>query len=830
MIEARAARLQALTAALSAAVDPETVAAAIIDQALPALHANAGNVYLLSDNARELVSIAAVGYDETVLTQARRLPADGPTMMAEVVRHGEAIILPSWEERLTRYPHHRTVHAAGGDRAVAGLPLEAKGRTIGALSLAFPTDRDFDSGERRFMATVAGLCAQALDRALLHQSLRESETRFRLLVDAMPQIAWVIDAATGELEYLNHRWFDYTGAERGLPSTQEVNAFIHPDERPATEARWADAFRTGEPFEAELRLRAADGSYRWFLTRSVPVPDERGRTVKWFGTSTDIDDSKRTDAAQRFLADLGQLLGTSLDVTDTLRQVTRLAIPTLGDYSFVDLVLPGGEVRRVAWAHLVPDQERLFDAQLAGFAPRQIHPIHPIAGTLEKGTPHLAPDVSDEWLRKIAFSPAHLAFLRSLHFHSQLTVPLIARGHTLGAITFCFTDLSGRHHTPGDLLLAQEVASRVAIAVDNARLYREARDAEAKVRRLLDAGVVGVFVADPERILEANDRFLAIVGYGRDTLEAGGLRWREMTPPEFAERDACAIAELDARGVCAPFEKEYIRGDSSRVPILLGAAELQREPTQWIGFVVDLTDRKRAENEWRAFIDATAHDIRNPLTAILGQSELLLRRLRRDGEASLDDVAQKGAAIVTAAKRAAGLIDDLIDTARMQAGQPLELRPAPVDLIALLATSATEAARASTSHGIRNDHDAEMLVAIVDGPRIERVIRNILDNAIKYSPDGEEIIVRAHSEKHGAGRRAVISISDRGIGIPAADQPRVFERFHRGSNVASRIQGSGIGLSGARQIVEQHGGTIEVQSEEGVGSTFTVRLPLAPAG
>jgi PAS domain S-box-containing protein len=830
MIEARAARLQALTAALSAAVDPETVAAAIIDQALPALRANAGNVYLLSDDARELVSIAAVGYDEAVLDRARRLPVDGPAMLAEVVRRGEAIILPTWEERLARYPHHRTVHAVGGDRAVVGLPLAAKGRTIGALSLAFPTDRDFDSGERRFMATVADLCAQALDRARLHRSLQESEARFRLLVDAMPQIAWVIDAVSGELEYLNDRWFDYTGAERGLLSTQLVNAFIHPDEQLAIEERWAEAFRVGEPFEAELRLRAADGSYRWFLTRAVPVPDERGRVVKWFGTSTDIDNSKRADRSQKFLADLGQLLGTSLDVTDTLRQVTRLAIPTLGDYSFVDLVLPDGGVHRVAWAHVESSQEHVLDAQLADFAPRQIHPIHPIARTLEIGASHLVPDVSDEWLQQIAFSPSHLAFLRSLHFRSQLTVPLTARGQTLGAITFCFTDRSGRRHTPDDLLLAREVAGRVAIAVDNARLYREARDAEAKVRRLLDAGVVGVFVADPERIIEANDRFLAIVRYPRAALDRGGLRWREMTPPEFAERDDCAIAELDARGVCTPFEKEYIRGDGSRIPVLLGAAELRRAPTQWIGFVLDLTDRKRAENEWRAFIDATAHDIRNPLTAILGQSELLLRRTRRVGAVSLEEVEQKGAAIVTAARRAAGLIDDLIDTAHLQAGQPLELRPAAVDLIALLATSAEEARRASPSHVIRNEHDGETLVAIVDGPRIERVVRNILDNAIKYSPDREEIVVRAHVERHEAGRWAVITISDRGIGIPAADLPRVFERFHRGSNVANRIQGSGIGLGGARQIVEQHGGTIDVQSEEGVGSTFTVRLPLAPGG
>ena len=573
-------------------------------------------------------------------------------------------------------------------------------------------------------------------------------------------------------------------------------------------------------------MRAADGSYRWFLTRSVPVPDERGRIVKWFGTSTDIDDSKRAAAAQRILADLGTLLGASLDVAETLRDVTRWAVPTLGDYSFVDLVQPDGTVQRVAWAHVDPGEERVFDESLARFAPRQLHPVHPIALTLENGTPHLVPNVNDGWLQRIAFSPDHLAFLRSLHFRSQLTVPLSARGQTLGAITFCFTDASGRRHTPDDLRIAREVADRVAVGVDNARLYREARDAEAKVRRLLEAGVVGAIVADTERILEANDQFLTMVGSTRQDLAEGRLRWPEMTPPEYAALDARAIAELDERGSCTPYEKAFFRRDGSRVPVLLGAVELQREPRQWISYVVDLTERKRAENEWRGFIDAIAHDIRNPLTAILGQSELMLRRLRRDGAVSPGDVAQQAAAIVTAAKRAAGLIDDLIDTAHVQAGRPVELRPAAVDLIAVIATSVEETRRAAPSRAIRHERDGETVAAIVDGPRIERVIRNILENAIKYSADGDEVVVGARVEERGAERWAAITISDRGIGIPAADLPHVFERFHRGSNVSREIAGSGIGLSGARQIVEQHGGTIEIQSTEGEGSAFTVRLPL----
>jgi signal transduction histidine kinase len=112
---------------------------------------------------------------------------------------------------------------------------------------------------------------------------------------------------------------------------------------------------------------------------------------------------------------------------------------------------------------------------------------------------------------------------------------------------------------------------------------------------------------------------------------------------------------------------------------------------------------------------------------------------------------------------------------------------------------------------------------------MERVIRNMLDNAIKYSPAGGDIVVRADAEECGDGTWAVLAIQDRGIGIPAADLPFVFDRFHRGGNVAGRIAGSGIGLTGARQIVEQHGGAIAVESREGEGSTFTLRLPLAPS-
>jgi PAS domain S-box-containing protein len=821
-------QLQDLTAALSAALDPESVGAAIIERAMPALGANAGNVFLIDSAARELRSVAVLGYEPEIEQWARRLPLDGPTLVAEVARRGEPILLATWEERIARYPHHRRVHARGGDRAVAGLPLQVEGRTIGALSLAFPSDRAFDDDDRRFMATIADLCSQALERARLYEAVHLSEARFRQLADAIPQIAWVTSGDGTTMEYVNKRWCDYTGLDRGPGPAALANEPIHPDDWPVVADRWAEAFRTGEPFQSELRLRAADGTYRWFLSRSAPVRDGAGTITKWFGTSTDIDDAKRVETNQRFLAELGQTLASSLDPEETLRRVTRLVVPELADYCFADLTQADGQIRRVAWTHVDPDEQRVFDERLAQYLPARLHPEHPISRTLETGEPQLVPNVTSSWLERIAFSPEHLEFMRDRNFRSQMTIPLRARDRTVGALTFCFTGASGRRFSPENLAFALELAERVALAVDNARLYTEARDAEAKVRRLLDAGVVGVNVTDDDRILEANDHFLEMVGYTREELDSGRLSWREMTPPEYVELDARATAEMAERGVCTPFEKEYIRPDGSRIPILFGAAALQRDPPLSICFILDLTERRRGEEEWRAFIDATAHDLRNPLTAVLGQTQLLQRRLQRDGEVDRDDAESRLAAIATSAGRAAGLIDDLMDTARLQAGQPLELRQRSIDIVAMVRACAAEAQRVSPSHGVCVESNTSSLPVRADGTRIERVVRNMLDNAIKYSPAGGDVLVHAWRQEDDGENWAVVTIEDHGLGIPASDLAYVFDRFHRGGNVHRHIAGSGIGLTGAKQIVAQHGGTITVQSAEGEGSTFTLRLPLAP--
>jgi signal transduction histidine kinase len=221
-----------------------------------------------------------------------------------------------------------------------------------------------------------------------------------------------------------------------------------------------------------------------------------------------------------------------------------------------------------------------------------------------------------------------------------------------------------------------------------------------------------------------------------------------------------------------------------------------------------------------------SHDLKGPLTAIAGQAQLIQRRLAQPEALDLGDMDEALERIKRATGRLSALVNELLDVARLQAGRPLQLHLRTTDLVELTRRMAGEWQETAPHHRIRVESALLSLVGTWDQFRLERVLDNLLGNAVKYSPRGGEIVLSIA----GDGDRAVLTVRDQGIGIPEPDLPRVFERFHRGANVARRTRGSGIGLSGARQIVEQHGGTITVESQERLGSAFTVRLPLRTRG
>jgi PAS domain S-box-containing protein len=191
-------------------------------------------------------------------------------------------------------------------------------------------------------------------------------------------------------------------------------------------------------------------------------------------------------------------------------------------------------------------------------------------------------------------------YIVKYHVHSVLCLPLINQGKLIG-ILYLENNLTPHAFTPDRVTILKVLASQAAISLENTELYRDLADREGKIRRLVDANIIGIIVADAEgRIFEANDAFLHILGFDRNDFVSGNVRWDELTPPEWSDRTASALEELLATGAAQPFEKEYFRKDGSRVPVLIGYTAFEEARDKGIAFVLDLTERKRAENALRA--------------------------------------------------------------------------------------------------------------------------------------------------------------------------------------------------------------------------------------
>jgi PAS domain S-box-containing protein len=335
--------------------------------------------------------------------------------------------------------------------------------------------------------------------------------------------------------------------------------------------------------------------------------------------------------------------------------------------------------------------------------------------------------------------------------------------------------------------------------------------------------------------------------YGWTSAEVLGRTPQAVLHTQFPRPLAEINAELRRTG---QWEGELVhtRRDGATV-VVASRWALQDEagqPRMVLGINRDITDRKRAEEERaqllreqaaRAEAEAAlrerdqvlatvSHDLKTPLTTIRGQADLLQRRLERAGAIEPERLAKGLELIGTAARRMGTWIDELLDAARLEAGRPVQLHPEPTDLVALAWQAAAEQQRTTERHRIRVHTAEAKLIGIWDPVRLGRVLDNLLGNAIKFSPAGGEVVVSVAREADTAVEWAVVSVRDQGIGIPAEDLRYIFERFRRGTNVAGRIAGTGLGLAGACHILQLHGGSITVDSQEGRGSTFTLRLPL----
>lgn len=269
-------------------------------------------------------------------------------------------------------------------------------------------------------------------------------------------------------------------------------------------------------------------------------------------------------------------------------------------------------------------------------------------------------------------------------------------------------------------------------------------------------------------------------------------------------------------------------GSERLVPVLASSAPLYDAEGGIAGAVLvlqDITPLRDLERAREMFLSAAAHDLKNPLAIIRAHAQLAQRRLTRLATPETAPVLGYLTRLQGGTDAMLDLINELLDVTHQQMGGGLDLHRTQADLVTLV-RDGVESQSAGSGRTIHLELMAPRLNALVDADRVARVLSNLLANALKYSPAGSDVWVRLGREEGAGGPEAVLTVRDEGMGIPAADLPHIFEHFRRGSNVTGRIEGTGIGLASVRGIVEQHGGTIAVQSTEGLGSTFTVRLPL----
>jgi PAS domain S-box-containing protein len=670
---------------------------------------------------------------------------------------------------------------------------------------------------------VGAVVNEVTDRRRMEDVLRESEERFRMLADTAPVMIWIADA-DGRATYVNRGWLDFTGRTLEDELGDRWREGIHPDDAAACLAVYDAAFDAQREFEMEYRLRRRDGVYRWVVDRGLPRLTETGEFAGYIGSAIDITERKEAEdermgllaaeeaarisaeSAQRrfaFLAEASALLASSLEVRSTLDALARLAVPSFADWCVIDLARADGELERVAVVHV--DEAKVALAEEL----RHRYPADPATGggayaVLASGEPRLVHEIGEDELASFARDDEHLRILRGLGLRSYMSVPLIAHGRTLGAISFVSAE-SGRLFGPDDLPLAEELARRAAVAVDNARLYDEAeRRAQAAI--VLETVADGVVMVDRDGLIRLwNPAAEAITGLAAERVL--GRPAEETVPGWPAEPGRPATLPLDV-------------GDRE---VWLSVSGVSFAGGTVYAFR-DLTEERRLEELKTEFVATASHELRTPLAAVYGAAMTLQRE---DLDFVAPDVRRRLLAVIAdQSDRLARIVNDILWASRIDSGR-LSVEIDSCDAFEL-ARSVVEAARAHLP--------AELELALVappdlpqpacDAEKLRQVLTNLVGNAIKYSPDGGRVEMRLESD----GGRMRFAVQDEGLGIPAGEQRRIFEKFYRlDPNQTRGVGGTGLGLYICRELVDRMGGRISVASREGEGSTFFVDLPLADA-
>jgi two-component system cell cycle sensor histidine kinase/response regulator CckA len=403
--------------------------------------------------------------------------------------------------------------------------------------------------------------------------------------------------------------------------------------------------------------------------------------------------------------------------------------------------------------------------------------------------------------------------------------------------TLCVLDYKPRTLTEKQAFALKALARQVMIQLELRRSLKAKSKNEDRFRLLVDSNVQGViFWGRDGRITGANDAFLRLVHHTRADLEESRINWVALTPQEYAHLDQRALAQIAATGTCEPYEKEYVLKDGTRVSILLGAAAFKDDPEEGVCFILDLTERKKLEQQFlRAqrmesigtLAGGIAHDLNNILAPIMMSIDILkLTATDSHAKAILETIA-------VSSRRGADIVRQVLSFARGMEGERMVVQPSHLlkDMETIIKDTFP-----------KNIHLALSLPdgscgILGDPTQLHQILLNLCVNARDAMPDGGSLTIAVENsvldEQYAsmhfeamAGRYVAISVTDSGQGMPPTVIEKIFDPFFTTKELG---KGTGLGLSTVRAIVKSHGGFINVYSEPGRGTTFKIYLPAMDA-
>ncbi|PPD58299.1 PAS domain S-box protein [Dehalogenimonas etheniformans] len=654
---------------------------------------------------------------------------------------------------------------------------------------------------------LQGILRDTTERKLIENALRESEEKYRGIVETSNEGIWMVDHQR-RTTYVNHKMADmlgYTIAEMMAKKWQEL---VPEKERSKSDAR-IERRKHGADESYEYQLLHKNGSILWVTINASPIFDSGGKFAGTMSMITDITDRKQSEDSllksrerAQILADANAMLLKTDDPVTIIQPVAERVMKHLDCDVFFNFIVDAesGRLRLNAYSGIPEGVAKDITWLEIGSA---------ICGCVARdGCRIISEDIQHN-------TDIRADLVRSFGVQVYACHPLQQGDETVG--TLSFGTRTRPKFTDTELEMMRMVADQVSVAIQRKRAEEALLKSEERFFKSFYASPAGMTIARlPEgQWTQVNEAFLRITGYSRDELIGHtSLELNMFTNP--VERIS-VIKALDESGKA--LNEHTVRRKDGRLITVLAAVEKVTigDSAYNIASIMDITERKNAERMKDEFVGMISHELKTPITVVIGAlSTAAMPGIPEKVKTDLFLDAVNHADIL------ASIVDNLLELSRHQSRR-LELRKKLLDAGDIACKVAESMKRKSDLHVLKCDFPKSLPKIQADPLRLERIFYNLVENAIKYSPAGGEVRVFADIQ----GNFLRIGISDQGIGISEENLNRLFQPFERlGFEVKGAIQGTGLGLRVCRILTEAHGGKIWVDSKLGKGSTFYFTLPL----